>query len=758
MLRDNKIVEKRKLEIPNIQKYLFFALLLLTPLTIMPFPWDWTERGMALVILVISVVIVALELVKLIWEGKTTFLKSALDGGILAVLASLTLSTIFSKDFNSSVWGMDGRLGAGLISFIAVVLVCLCARTFIKSRKDIIWSLMAFIISFSIVDILSILSFLGVNVWGFLPIYKNLSQVGLPLVRSAKVHLLLNFILILTDLEFIVDYLIDKTKKNTTFTISIISGILAAVNIWFFSINQGIGMLCLFVLVLAFIAFLGIKKLKLSKGINKNIILVLCITFVLVLLPTILLMIPSLRGVILPKSINVVAQVSLGADVSWIIAASVLVSSFGRGLLGMGMDNFSIAYNAYKPLSTSLLQYNNVNFYYSGTEFFTQFTNGGLIWILAWGFLGFVIIKMLIKDFNRVKIYKDDLSSSWYLLAFDTIITFIYLASFVGVYSILIIVLLFVLIALRSVLLEILNRATGERFVIKLWTANLKPENESGNTNFGLNVGLTIIVGLTSLALLIMFGSKTIASLYTLKAEAYYVEENNKYTDTTPTIDQREDFVNNMVHYYSQAAKFDGEDPLINRKTGTMYLELVGIAAEKYSKSSSSSDNSSLISNVGEWKNYALDYTRKSIDTDKAVYANWEARTQVYMGLVGMGFKDYVSDSLYSLQQAALLNPLNYELYYNEAQIYVINSDKDSALSSLTKVLGINAQHIPSILLAAEINKEKGNTDVYESYLKAAKKILETNSETSSDVYKQVTTELNSLASSTASGTEGTSK
>ena len=107
---------------------------------------------------------------------------------------------------------------------------------------------------------------------------------------------------------------------------------------------------------------------------------------------------------------------------------------FYKGRYG---ENFSIAYNAYKPLSTSLLQYNNVNFYYSGTEFFTQFTNGGLIWILAWGFLGFVIIKMLIKDFNRVKIYKDDLSSSWYLLAFDTIITFIYLSSFVGVYIIL---------------------------------------------------------------------------------------------------------------------------------------------------------------------------------------------------------------------------------------------------------------------------------------------------------------------------------
>lgn len=746
MLRDNKITEKRKINIPSIQKYLFFALLFITPLSIMPFPWDWTERSMALVILVIAAIIVSLELVKLIWEGKATFLKSALDGGILAVITSLLLSTIFSKDFNSSIWGMDGRLGSGLLVFVTIVLVCLCARTFIKNMKDIKMCILAFIVGFSITNILSILSFLGVNVWGFLPIYKDLDQVGLPLLRSSKVHLLVNFILMLLNIGVMVDYVIEKTGKRAIFTIVAISAVISAVNIWIFSINQGIGLILLFILLVIALWFFGIRRLKLTKLISRDVLLVLIITLLVVLIPTILLQIPSLREIILPKSVNLVAQVSLGADVSWMIAASVLVSSFGRGLLGMGVDNYSIAYNAYKPLSQSLIQYNNVNFYYSGTEVFTQFANCGLLWIIAWGFLGFVIIRMIVKDLAKIKVYKEELNSSWYLLVFDVLVVFIYLASFVATYSVLVILLLFTIIMLRSVLLEILNKGTGEKFVMKLWTANLKPENETGNSTQSLNIILTIVVGLGSLGLLLMWGSKAIASFYTLKAESYYASENSKYTSTTPTIDQRETFVNNMVHYYSQAAKFDGSDPLINRKTGSMYLELVGIAAEKYSKSDSSTDKTALISSVGEWKNYALDYTRKSIDTDGEVYANWEARAQVYMGLVGMGFTDYVSDSLYSLEQAAKLNPLNYELYYSEAQIYVINSDKDSALAALTKELGINPQHIASLILAADINKEKGNTDVYESYLKAAKKILETNSQTDTDVYKQVTTELNALS------------
>jgi len=747
MLTDSKAVEKRKLNIPTIQKYLFFAILFIAPLAIIPFPWDWTERGMSLVILGLSTIIISLEIIKLIWEGKVTFLKSALDGGILAVLVSLILSTIFSKDFNSSIWGTDGRLGAGLITFVTILLVCLCARTFIKNIKDIKYALLAFVAGFTITNILSILSFLGVNVWGFIPVYKDLSQTGLPLLRSSKIHLLINFILMILNTGLIADFFINREGKKTAFTIVLISSIISAINIWIFSINQGIGLIILFVILLVVLWFFGIKKLKLTQAVSKDILIMGIGILLFVLIPTILLQIPSLRAIIIPKSINLVAQVSLGTDVSWIIAASVFVASFGRGLLGMGVDTYSIAYNLYKPLNQNLLQYNGVNFFYGSSEIFTQFANGGLIWLLAWGFLGFVIFRMLRRDIGKVKIYKEEIANSWLLVILDIVILFIFLSSLFAVYSVLVILLLFVMIALRSVILEILSKGTEEKFVIKLWTANLKPENESGKSSYNLSVVLSIVVACVGLVTIGFWVSKGIASAYLLKAESYNIEQNAKYKDITPTIEERQTFINSMTYYYATAAKFDGKNPLVNRKTGAMYLELVGISAEKYSKNGGDpTANASLISDVGKWKNYALDYTRRSIDVNPAVYSNWETRAQVYMGLVGMGFKDYTSDSLYSLEKATELNPLNYDLYYSQAQVYLINGDKDSALSALTKVLSINAQHIPSLMLAADINNQKGNTAVYESYLKAAKKILETTTQTNTDVYKQISDKLNEIA------------
>jgi hypothetical protein len=228
----------------------------------------------------------------------------------------------------------------------------------------------------------------------------------------------------LVNFGFLSDYVIDKVGKNTLLTIAIISTILSAINIWIFSINQGIGLIILFILLSVAMWILGIRRLKIASVVSKNILFLIIGILLVILIPTVILQIPSLREVIIPDSIQVVAQVSLGSDVSWIVAASVFVSSFARGLFGMGMDTYSISYNLYKPLSQNLLQYNDVNFYYGASELFTQFTNNGLFWLVAWGVLGFLIIRTIKKDLGRVKIYKEEVENGLTLLVLDLLIIF----------------------------------------------------------------------------------------------------------------------------------------------------------------------------------------------------------------------------------------------------------------------------------------------------------------------------------------------
>jgi len=751
MLRDSENTKQEKIKLPDVQKYLFLFMLFILPLSIIPFPWDWTEKSMSLVILIFATIIIGIEIVKLIWDGKTTLIKSVLDMGSFAILLSLIFSTLLSKDINTSLWGADNRLGLGLIVFIAVILVSFSARTFICNMRDIKMVILSFLGGLFISNILSIFSFLGSNIWQIIPIYREMHQAGLPLLRSEKVQILVNMVGIFLSLGLIGERMLRRDGANVAITLSYLFLVPAIINLWIFSIHQGIGILILFTIILILILTLGLSRLKIGRGLRRDFIILFIGIFLTIAVPVILLQVPSLRTIIIPKGVNLVAEVSLGADISWIIAASVFVDSLWKGLIGLGVDTYTIAYNMFKPLNETLVSFNSVNFYFAGNELFTKFSNGGLIWLVAWIFLGFLLAKLLKDDLRKFRLYQED-SSMFLLIMLDFILIFIFLSSLFVTFSIYITFVLFTLISLHSILKDLLSKGSGDKFVFKLWAANVSSKAESGKAMYNINVFLTVVTVLIACGFLILWGSKVISSVYLLRAEAYYAEQKRVYAEKDPSVEQREDFVRRMTGYYSKALIFDSKDPLVNRKLGLMYLEQVGISAEKYSKKKDMEEANAIIKDIGQWKNYAIDYIRKSIDRSPAMYANWEARARVYMGLVGFGFYDYTADALFSLDKAIELNPLNFELYYYKAQLNVISGDKDGALSALTQVLGINPQHVASIMLAGEINKEKGNLEVYESYLKAAKKILEIQGNTDIELYKEISKQLNELAKEGAKG------
>jgi len=556
---------------------------------------------------------------------------------------------------------------------------------------------------------------------------------------------------ILLSLGIIGERMLRRDGKSLAMTLCYIFLVSAIVNLWIFSIHQGIAILVLFTIILFLILILVLPRLKIGKGLKRDFVILFIGIFLTIALPVVLLQIPSLRAIIIPRGVNLVAEVSLGADISWIIAASVFVDSLWKGLFGLGVDTYTIAYNMFKPLNEALISFNSVNFYFAGNELFTKFSNGGLIWLIAWGFFGFLLAKLLKDDLRKFRLYQED-NAAFLLVMFDFTLVFLFLSSLFVTYSIYVIFVLFVLISLHSILKDILGKGSGDKFVFKLWAANVSSKAESGKAMYNINVFLTVVTVLITCGFLVLWGSKVISSAYLLKAESYYIEQKKIYAEKEPSLNQREDFVKRMTGYYSKALKFDNKDPLVNRKLGLMYLEQVGIAAEKYSKNKESEEANAIIKNIGQWKNYAIDSIRKSIDRSPAIYANWEARARVYMGLVGFGFYDYTADALFSLEKAIELNPLNFELYYYKAQLNVISGDKDGALSALTQVLGINPQHVASIMLAGEINKEKGNIEVYESYLKAAKKILEIQGNTDVEQYREISNQLNELAKDDSKG------
>jgi tetratricopeptide (TPR) repeat protein len=745
MLQESTKNSKEGINISAIQKFLFKGLLFLLPLTIFPFPWDWTERGMSLLILFVSTVILGLEVIKLIWGGTLGILKSTVDIGFFLILFSYLLSTIFSVDINTSLWGIDGRLGSGLILFIAVLLVSIVSRGFIKGEKDIRSLIFFFLIGFFINNLLSLFSFFGLNIWGSLPVYKDLYQAGLPLLRFGGVHILVNFVSLILSLGLIGEYLITQ-KGKLEFILSIIFGLFSAINIWVFSINEGLVTISVLLLLLIGLLIPVLKFIKMDKETSRQLFLLSLITVFIVIIPVIFLQIPNVRESILPKDLEVVSEISLGFDLSWKIFASTIVNGFVQGFLGYGLGTYPIAYNKFKPLDTGLLSLGDSTFQMGVSEVLTKITTGGFLWFFVWLFVGFLIIKSFVKDLKDAREINDK-GGVWRFLIIDITLLILFISSFFLPSTILVTFLLLTLVSVRSIIREYLKGSPSDKFILKFWAVNLDTPSNANKSLYNFNIFLTVIIAIISVFLLGVWSTRIVSSFHVLGAEAYSVRENRKYQDdpeAQPTLEEREEFLVTIDDYYSKALALDADNPLYNRKKALILLEQLGVVAEAYSEipEEDTEQRDQYLQAIMTLKNNAVEFARKATDISPAVYANWLTRSTVYTGLVGAGFDEHVADATNSLEMAITLNPLNYQLYNTLAQVYIVKGDQETALQYLLEVLRINPRHIPSILLAADLSKEAEDMESYVAYLQAAKLILEQEEATELDLYQEVLTAL----------------
>ncbi len=104
------------IDLSFFQRQIFYILLFFIPWFVVPLPWDPTEQIKVIFFTVFASTLVLIEIVKWIWGGKVTILKSVFDKAFLLIYLSFVLSTVFALDKWVAVWGFDGRMGIGLIS------------------------------------------------------------------------------------------------------------------------------------------------------------------------------------------------------------------------------------------------------------------------------------------------------------------------------------------------------------------------------------------------------------------------------------------------------------------------------------------------------------------------------------------------------------------------------------------------------------------------------------------------------------------
>jgi tetratricopeptide (TPR) repeat protein len=434
---------------------------------------------------------------------------------------------------------------------------------------------------------------------------------------------------------------------------------------------------------------------------------------------------------------DIITPLRLSINFSWQVVAQSLTNSLKNGIIGLGLDSFGVVFTALKPIS--LINYDFLSAY---NEVLTSLSNLGFLWLVIWLILGWYTLKDLIKD---IKEYDKNLNV---VILFDVLIFFLYLTSFLATYTALLRFLFFFMITMGVILRNMYKHHEVENVILKIWSMNTSQKSESNSSI--ASIFFTVLIVIVVLLGILKLGSMTISSLYLLRAESYISEQNKNYSEQAPVLEEEEEIVENLYRWYSLALTYDKNNPLTNKKFSAAAIDRLSILMEKYEDS----DDEDILNEAVNLRKQAFEYSRNAINLSPSLYSNYNNRVQVYLGVINLGYREYIRDAISVINEAININPYDYQNYYNKAWLYYLLQNYDLALEASTQSLSIKPDYIQALLLSANINGIKGKKEIQLSYLEAIKTILEENDYQDTELYNNLVDQMESIESEDANDSE----
>ncbi len=714
----------------NIQRSVFYISVLIIPISVIPLPWDTTEFSMGLVLMFFSTIVITLELIKLVYTGRILIPKTSVDIGVLATLLSVLISTGLSKSLPTSLWGYDFRLGSGAVLILLSFIYLYTARSFLFKSEEVLNTARFLIIGTFISAIFSIVSFFGVNILQFIPSFDVLFTSGLPLFSSSRISV------IVWGVSFLLSFYLSansfKAKTLPFFIFATISTVVHLIAIFLFSIAQGWEIFALILGALIFFVYKGVyvSKEKRSRAYN----LVIYATVAVTVLAFVTSQIPYIRSGVGNFSKSLVTQITISNDSSLKVVTQALSKDIVSTVFGIGHDTFSISFNQFRPLNDQTSLVNGTNFTNATNQIFNIMANRGLLGLASFLALVFFVGKYINSN---IKANKDE---SNYILLFDTITAFMLLTS-IFVYHNFIINFIFLLIISLSVSLKgIVQKDKLEVYVIN-WGVFTHSNNNLGLKNASL--GVVAVFAVVGILLNISYFRIGLSAYNTLQAERITAQA--RVNSDNLKDHEKEDILKRAINYYASAITNNKTNDVLHRRAALILSQYLEVLAVKYEKAEDEQQKKEIFENIATYVEISSEEAKKATDLAPTVYANWSARSTVYSKLVGLGLTSYTKSALSALQNSASLNPLNYDVYYNAAQLYVLNNESDNALRTLNQLFSINPTHIPSLILAGEISTKDKDLKQAERYFTDAKKVMEETSSTDNEIYRYITKRLKEI-------------
>ncbi len=715
---------------------LFFSIsLLLIPILLFPLEWVMFEYARVFILVFFTIVLLTFELIKFFIKGRLEIYKSPRDQILFLLGLSFFVSLVFSSDFLVSFWGYEYRFGTGFISILSMLIYLMVLKSVVKDFKTLVSLLSYLTIGILISAILSIFSFYGMNPFGFISGFDKFFFVGLSLFNSAKLSIavwslgliLASFIFyyffkIFSNDEAYLDRklsLANAYRKKRIIQISLlvafslISFILISA-IALFSIKNafwfGIFSLVGVSLILLFVTFLAGRRIFKFMSV------------ILILLSAMILGITKLPETQKIFSINpdkVVEQVSLeNADI-WAITISSLSESVGRGFVGLGNDNFVVAYNQYRPAFSGDIDLNFVNYSYANNEIYNIVANRGLLGLFIWLVVGFLLFKQFIQylgDESRKQLLKPDSLEHVAILFLDLLLLFLWFCAFFTYYSFILYFLFLLIIVVSSLFKNISYKMHCESLVVQ---TNFFVEKIGQVKTDSLPKIFIFLVFIGSVFSLYLILNDFTSRVYAVKAETIF-NEIDAYGDA------REEKYKEMLGYYEEAILRNPNNYVLNRRVSLILADYINkILVKNYSDLSDENERQEYIRVVGLYGEAAIDESKKATDLAPMVALNWSVRDLVYSDLVRIGFHNYMNTAVKVSEQSILRNPNNYGSYISKATYLYLSGDMGGSITFVRQALEINPYNVSALVLGGEVSMSLQDYVNAKTYFENAKMLLE---------------------------------
>jgi len=146
----------------KIIEHSFYALFFLVPLVMTPWNFELFEYNKMMLVYILTILITASWLIKMVFRRRVIFTRTFLDIPLIIFFASQLLSTIFSIDRHTSLWGYYSRFHGGLFSSVSYLLLYYALVSNLN-REKVFKSLYSLLISATLVSLYGVAEHFGID-------------------------------------------------------------------------------------------------------------------------------------------------------------------------------------------------------------------------------------------------------------------------------------------------------------------------------------------------------------------------------------------------------------------------------------------------------------------------------------------------------------------------------------------------------------------------------------------------------------------